>query len=163
MKKAVNGKDSTANYCCGGSIQIIDPGDKRVNTEGEPSLKATAPPVVIRWDDIVQKNVSHRIQFPLSINDTDSSIDDVHRNTKFDFDCLIDACYNTGLGQLNGSQISAEFSPYGSGMIDIINQVILPDRDADVPSDWEEHLCARAKLDRLTVSHMICISSMFNR
>lgn len=154
LKKAVNGKQSTTNYCCGGTIPIGDLSTPEVDNEDKPGSKVTIPPVIIRWDDPVVERVSHRIQFPLFVKETDPGLGHFHINTTTDLDYLINACHSTGLGKLNNSQFSVNFNPYDCGMMDVITQILLPDSIVDRSDDSMEDRILRAELDSVTASHL---------
>ena len=151
LKNAVSGSQSTANYCCGGSFPILEL-ETEEEIEDDSSSEATASPVVVRWDSAIGGNTSHRVQFPLLVERDDRSLDLSHENSKSDFDSLIDACYSTGLGQIDSSRFSTDFCPHSRRVLDIINQVLLPDLDAAQRGDSIKTRGARARLRCLTAS-----------
>ncbi|TAQ83539.1 hypothetical protein B7494_g8139 [Chlorociboria aeruginascens] len=124
--------NSKADYCCGGTIPVVDasqPGARvRFDTSQGP---VTAPPVVLRFDtDVTIK----KIEFPLS-GGKDGEV------TEGNIEALLSACAPASFGlegkdvlndtyrkaaKLDRNQFSVDFHPHDYGVVDAIAQSLLP-------------------------------------
>ncbi|KAE9373086.1 hypothetical protein N431DRAFT_465390 [Stipitochalara longipes BDJ] len=60
LTKAIDGHQAKTRYCCGGSIPVA----VYASAKSDPSISST--PVVLRWDDPTEKDVSRRLRLPIA-------------------------------------------------------------------------------------------------
>lgn len=136
LKKVVTGYQATANYCCGGSIPISSAASQP-NAERPGTSKApiTSLPTVLRWDVADKPGFSQRLQFPLpsesATQDNTKSLNDLLKACSpatfgLDGEDVLDETYRKA-GKLDRSQFSTDFHPHDHGIVDAINQILLPD------------------------------------
>lgn len=137
LSAAVNGHAATATFACGGFVPIVD---ESASSAVDPGKSIGCRPVTIRCDNpLIDNNVS--ITFPQS-------------NTNDHFDKQLQALLRTcgratfGIGgqdvldesyrkadKLDASQFSSNFHPHDSGILDSVQQILLPStmrRSSDV-------------------------------
>lgn len=142
LKEAVTGEQTTANYCCGGVIPtstIIEETGPRSAVFGDRTRPAVSPPVVIRWDDPTNDNLTRKIQFPLS-----------GKSSSLVLDAFLAACQPSN--GLHPTQFSTNFNLHDYGILDAINQILLPEYDGHILSNRKEHLGLVAELVKLNAS-----------
>ncbi|KAH9209223.1 hypothetical protein DL95DRAFT_428313 [Leptodontidium sp. 2 PMI_412] len=168
LKKAVEDHQSTASYCCGGTVAIdASPAPASLKTAGQVSPGSTtkSPPVALRWD-VKEAGEARTIHFPqaslVSKNTRSSSTSSqpslleqllescapatFGRKNKD----ILDESYRKA-GKLNRSQFSVDFHPHDYGIIDTISQVLLPQVDVDFMKGREQHRGVMAELYKLNV------------
>ncbi|KAH7386267.1 hypothetical protein BKA64DRAFT_645840 [Cadophora sp. MPI-SDFR-AT-0126] len=151
LKKAVENHQSSASYCCGGSIAIdTSPASSSLTTAGQvpPGTAIKSPPIALRWD-VKEAGHAHAIHFPqaslVSKNTRSSSTSSqpslleqllvscapatFGRKNKD----ILDESYRKA-GTLDRSQFSVDFHPYDYGIVDTISQILLP-QVYSAPSD----------------------------
>ena len=127
LSAAVNGHAATATFACGGSVPIIP----EAAAIKEPGKLAVSPPVTLRWDATTDTKAS--IAFP------PSQIEEVHFSERLA--ALVQACqpatFGIGgrdvldegyrkAGKLDTSQFSSTFHPHDCGIVDTVQQILLP-------------------------------------
>ena len=124
LSAAVNGHAATATFACGGSVPVVD--DKLL----EPGKPAISPPVKIRWDDDLQNNAS--ITFPPPQEDAafrERLQALLHKCDPATFGLggqdVLDEQYRKA-SKLDTSQFSSNFHPHDCGILDSVQQVLLP-------------------------------------
>lgn len=159
LKKAVNGYQSTASYCCGGSIPISTASNEShltTSTTGENPI--TAPPLAFRWD-ISGHGSARTIHFPFteSHNLRDTTLFNELLQScapatfgRKDKD-ILDESYRKA-GKLDRNQFSIDFHPHDYGIVNAISQILLPEISAGFLKDREEHRGVVAELYKLNVS-----------
>ena len=126
LSAAVNGHAATATFACGGSVPIIS----EAAAVKEPGKLAVSPPVTLRWD--ATTNTKASITFP-------HSQEEVHFGERLS--ALVQACqpatFGIGgrdvldegyrkAGKLDISQFSSTFHPHDCGIVDTVQQILLP-------------------------------------
>lgn len=163
LKQAVEGYQSTANYCCGGRIAISSPIDSHETDLGDArSLEypTNAPPIAIRWDAPKEELLSNKITFPFVSGDSNSTATSI-------FDSLLQACAPATFGhngkdvldegyrkagKLDRTQFSVDFHPHDFGVLDAISQLLLPEVRGSHLEGREEHRGVLAELYKLNVN-----------
>lgn len=126
LSSAVNGHAATATFACGGSIPISD-----LPTSDFGSGKQNIfPSVTIRWD--ANQNEKSTLSFPLHQHDDVSRIrfqDLLRRCQRATFgrggQDVLDETYRKA-GKLDITAFSTNFYPHDCGIVDSIQQVLLP-------------------------------------
>jgi hypothetical protein len=163
LKQAVEGYQSTANYCCGGRIAISSPIDSHETDLGDgrsSEYPTNASLTAVRWDSPKEKPLSNKITFPFVPEDSNSTATSI-------FDSLLQACapatfgYNgkdvlgegyRKAGKLDRAQFSVDFHPHDFGVLDAISQLHLPEVRGSHLEGREEHRGVLAELYKLNVS-----------
>ncbi|CAD6590179.1 MAG: hypothetical protein ASARMPRED_004603 [Alectoria sarmentosa] len=126
LASAVNGHAATATFACGGSVPISDLsiGDFAC------SAQASVPPVTIRWDSKDSKQ--SKIAFPLPHHDDVSlrMLDSLLRHCQpATFGVggrdVLDEEYRKA-AKLDTSEFSTNFHPHDCGILDSVEQILLP-------------------------------------
>lgn len=137
LKEAVQGEQCTANYCCGGTVEVSsDPLDY-----SEPdSILMPLPtlPITLRYEDPQDVFRMGRIQFPIT-GESGFAVDD-----------LLDTCHRTGA--LDRTHFSIDFDPNEHGIVKAIDQILLPDYGGPILEKRKEHRAVVAELSTFTVS-----------
>ena len=126
LSSAVNGHAATATFACGGSIPIS--GLPTVGTGGQNVF----PPVTLRRDRS-EPNKCRSITFPLPGNDRQISYQQLQllmhacQPATFGFggQDVLDESYRKAL-KLDPSAFSTNFHPHDRGIIDSVQQILLP-------------------------------------
>lgn len=170
LEEAVKGYQSTANYCCGGSIPISIPSDAAESNSGAEGISEsplTAPPIVLRWDVPQKEGLSKKITFPLlpenSESQATSALDDLlEACTPATFGHsgkdVFDESYRKA-GKMDSSQFCINFHPHDYAIIDAISQLLLPEIRNSILEGREEHRGVRAELYKLNVSLRFLLST----
>lgn len=126
LASAVNGHAATATFACGGSVPISN---LSIGNFG-PSAQNSVPPVTIRWDSNDSKQ--SKIAFPCPHHD------DVSLRI---LDILLHHCQPATFGvggrdvldeeyrkaaKLDTSEFSTNFHPHDCGILDSVQQILLP-------------------------------------
>jgi hypothetical protein len=161
LRDAVDGYQSTANYCCGGSIPISPSAETRqivVNVPGTSNFPIVAPPVTLRWDTPGNPDLAQKIQFPL---------DGQNPNSNALLQGLFRACSpgtfglgggNIGnvpyhrAGKLDRERFSSNFHPHDYGIVDAVQQILLPDFNSPGLDGRADHRGVLAELHQFNVS-----------
>lgn len=125
---AVDGHAATATFACGGSVPILHPNKGTLG----PGAQNVVPSVVIRWDTSNSYAPQSKIAFPLPDHDQAS---------RRMFDELLYQCGPATFGvggrdvldeeyrkavKLDASNFSTDFHPHDCGILDSVQQVLLP-------------------------------------
>lgn len=128
LSTAVDGHAATANFACGGSVPILPD----LGTVLDPSAQNLVPSVVIRWDTSNSSAPQSKISFPLPDHDEAS---------RQMFNELLCQCGPATFGvggrdnldeeyrkavKLDASSFSTNFHPHDCGILDSIQQILLP-------------------------------------
>ena len=128
LASAVNGHSATATFACGGSVPLSDLGTGNLR----PSAQNLYPTVTLRWDSKDSYFKQSKISFPLPDDG------DVSRRM---LGCLLHYCQPATFGvgghdvldekyrkaaKLDTSQFSTDFHPHDCGILDSIQQILLP-------------------------------------
>lgn len=128
LSAAVNGHAATATFACGGSVPIID---ESAGLVVDPGKLAVCSPVKIRCDTSLVHNRAYMI-FPY--HDSKARFDE-------ELQALLRKCGRATFGiggrdvldegyrkasKLDASQFSSNFHPHDCGILDSIQQVLLP-------------------------------------
>lgn len=126
LSSAVNGHAAAATFACGGSVPVSDLPTGKFG----PGQQNISPSVTLRWDCLQYGDAS--ISFPLPLHDTVSQrrLEDL---------CRISQPATFGLGgrdvldenyrkasKLDPSMFSTNFHPHDCGIVDSIQQILLP-------------------------------------
>ena len=122
LASAVNGHAATATFVCGGSVPLSD----------LSNAQNLIPSVTLRWDSKDTYRNYSKISFPLPHHDDVS---------KIRLDCLLRYCEPATFGvggrdvlderyrkarKLDASDFSTNFHPHDCGILDSIQQILLP-------------------------------------
>ena len=128
LASAVNGHAATATFACGGSIPLSDLSTGNLGSGAQNIV----PSVTVRWDSKDWDIKQSRIDFPLPY------YDDVSRRMLID---LLRCCQPATFGvdgrdvldekyrkaaKLDTSEFSTNFHPHDCGILDSIQQILLP-------------------------------------
>ena len=128
LASAVDGHAATATFACGGSVPIMDPSSGKL----VPDTQYRIPSVTIRWDPTSSYVPQSKVSFPLADGE------DVPRQT---FHNLLHHCDPATFGvggrdvldeeyrkaaKLDASDFSTNFHPHDCGILDSIQQILLP-------------------------------------
>ena len=126
LSDAVNGHAATATFACGGSVPIID----EAAAIQEPGKLAVSPPVALRWDAAMDTKAP--ITFPLSQEEAHfgeylGALVQACQPATFGIGGrdVLDVGYRKA-GKLDTSQFSSNFHPHDCGIIDTVQQILLP-------------------------------------
>ncbi|KAH6719680.1 hypothetical protein BKA61DRAFT_707506 [Leptodontidium sp. MPI-SDFR-AT-0119] len=174
LKSAVSGYQSTASYCLGGSIPIRSSNsapsskgkgkDQSLDSAGTP---ITSPPIILRFDTrstfastSTQSSPAptiNKITFPFHSdphpNNTNPILTSLLHACKpatfgFNGGDVLDETYRKA-GKLDAENFSTNFHPADLGILDAVQQVLLPGLSVGVGR--EEHRGVRAELYKLNV------------
>lgn len=128
LASAVNGHAATATFACGGSLPTSDPSPGNFG----PGAQNLVPSVIIRWDSKDSYLRQSKIAFPLPYQDDVSgrmlSIL-LHHCQPATFGVggrdVLDEEYRKA-GKLDTSEFSTNFHPHDYGILDSIQQILLP-------------------------------------
>ncbi len=126
LSTAVNGQAAIATFACGGSIPFPEPA---ATTTTKP--KPTCPPITLRWDASTGSAMS-RISFPLPPQPEESgslltALLKACQPATFGFagNNILDENYRKAT-KLDTSMFSTNFHPHDCGIVESIQQVLLP-------------------------------------
>ena len=125
LSAAVNGHAATATFACGGSVPI----DDGAAVPQEPGHLAVSPPVKVRWD--TTRDIHTSITFPPSQGGV------FHEKLKALLQTCDPATFGIGgrdvldegyrkASKLDTSQFCSNFHPYDCGIIQSVQQILLP-------------------------------------
>ena len=130
LSAAVNGQAAAATFACGGSVPIVEPAAMANSSHSEPIR--TCSPITLRYDAGSSASAKSKISFPLSPNPEES---------QSMLDGLINGCQPATFGlegkdvldesyrkatKLEASAFSTSFHPHDCGIIESIQQILLP-------------------------------------
>ena len=126
LSAAVNGHAAAATFACGGSVPIID----NATAIQEPGRLAVSPPITLRWDPATDTKAS--ITFPPSQEEAHfgehlSALVQACQPATFGIGGrdVLDEGYRKA-GKLDVSQFSSNFHPHDCGIVDTVQQILLP-------------------------------------
>ena len=130
LSTAVDGHAATATFACGGSVPTLDL-DLSKGTLG-PGAQNLVPSVVIRWDTSNSYAPQFKIAFPLPDHDEASR----RMFNQLLYQCdpatfgvggrdILDEEYRKAV-KLDASNFSTSFHPHDCGILDSIQQILLP-------------------------------------
>jgi hypothetical protein len=143
LAKAIDGQRVTARYCCGGRVRRLPPAALPLQDEKPRKV----PRLTMRWDDAEDRR-GRKVHFP----HTDSP----PRKLEAQVEKLVARCQTTGL--LDDSSFSIDFDPHFYGIIDVINQILLPGSESEALKNVPEQRGVRAKLSnvQVSISSVVC-------
>jgi hypothetical protein len=127
FSKVVIEESFASRYCCGGILANLP----------------TAGSTTLRWDDTSEKGTTRKCNFPIDSKLTEGEV--VSMVT-----LLRNACDENGA--LEAKDFSINFDPHGSGILDIISQLLIPGFRSAKLRTRPEHRGIRATLTKLYVS-----------
>jgi hypothetical protein len=142
LTKAIDGHRVTARYCCGGRVLTalsLDAGKASKN-----KTCPISPPVVLRWDDPIENDISRRIRMPIAAvasKGISVSVSPIEN--------LLKAC--NPRGTLSRSQFSVDLDPHYLGILDVVAQTLLPGCESSLLKTRPEHRGVSAQLTHLQV------------
>ncbi|KAL6720878.1 hypothetical protein ACLMJK_002803 [Lecanora helva] len=148
-----------APFCCGGNIPIVDSTthSSRFEKLTYDDDQATSPPIVLRWDSPGGGDPVQKLTLPLSKEEESAVESLVNQCEPATFgkggDEVLDESYRKAV-KLDNDRFSTNFNPYDVGIIEAINQSLLPGvakTFADGKSVFEDHLGVVAELYKLNV------------
>jgi hypothetical protein len=128
LTDAVSGYQATANFSCGGSVDIVFGGTTRYGDFTSTKTPITSPPVVIHWG-APSGDVSRKITFPVR-NDKEEVLQQLVKDCQpatFGFrgeDVLDEEIRKAG--KLDADWFSTSFNPYDYGIVGAVAQALLP-------------------------------------
>jgi hypothetical protein len=127
ISESVAGDSSTSRYCCGGILPATP----------------KSQPTTMRWDDPSEEGISRKCHFPM---DSDLAVKRIVAIVNG-----ICKASDKG-GNLDAKNFSTNFDPHGTGILDIISQLLLPGFQAQKLKERPEHRGIKATLTNLQVS-----------
>lgn len=161
LSAAVEGYQSTASYCCGGSLPITIPSIAQPQyVSSIKSVPASQNMIALRWDVPQNPGSARKVEFPLSQSDNQGQAQVLFeellktcapatfgRNNED----ILDETYRKA-GKLDRSQFSVDFHPHDYEIVDAITQVLLPQIDGGLLlKDRQEHRGVMAELYKVNV------------
>ena len=129
LSDAVSGQAATATFACGGSVPIVEPAVTRDAVVTEP--KPSCLPVALRWDAPTFPTGS-KIVFPLQFEKEASqlmlnALEKVCQPATFGLagNDVLDENYRRAI-KLDASTFPTNFHPHDCGIIESIQQILLP-------------------------------------
>ena len=128
LASAVNGHAATATFACGGSVPLLDLSTGKFG----PGAQSLVPSITIRWDPKNTYTAQSKIDFPLP--DHDHSSQQMFKRLLHHCDPatfgvggrdVLDETYRKA-AKLNASDFSTNFHPHDCGILDSIQQILLP-------------------------------------
>ena len=128
LASAVDGHAATATFACGGSVPILDLSTSSFG----PHAQNLVPSITIRWDPRSSYMSQSKLAFPLPVHD------DVSHQM---FNNLLHHCDPATFGvggrdvldeeyrkaaKLDASDFSTDFHPHDCGILDSVQQILLP-------------------------------------
>ena len=128
LASAVDGHAATATFACGGSLPDVGFGTGKLG----PDTRNPVPSITIRWDARNAYNTQSKIAFPLADGDNVSPKmfkDLLHHCDPATFGVggrdVLDEEYRKA-AKLDASDFSTNFHPHDCGILDSIQQILLP-------------------------------------
>lgn len=164
LSKAVEGYQSTASYCCGGSLPVTIPSQTQPQFVASinSSPAKTQNTIALRWDTPKNDGSARRVEFPLAHSDNEAKAQTLFeellktcapatfgRNNED----VLDENYRKA-GKLDRDQFSVDFHPHDYAIIDAISQVLLPQIDVGFLKERDEHRGVLAELYKVNVSSL---------
>lgn len=156
LAETVQGYQSTANFACGGVLQIDASNTSRFDNFGKND-SMTCPPVVLRWD--TKDGKIDKVQFPVAERERLTRLvkDCAPASFGFQGQNLLDVTYRQA-GKLDSEQFSTNFNPYDYGIIAAISQILLPSitrPETNSTNLSRDHWGVLAELYKLNVCRII--------
>ena len=128
LASAVDGHAATATFACGGSVPILDLSTGKFG----PDAQKLAPSIIIRWDPSNTYTTQSKIAFPFSEHDQVSRKmfhNLLHHCDPATFGVggrdILDEAYRKA-AKLDASDFSTNFHPHDCGILNSIQQILLP-------------------------------------
>ncbi len=128
LASAVDGHAATATFACGGSVPILDLSKGKFDHDAQN----LAAPITIRWDPRNTDTTQSKIAFPLPEHDKVSREmfhKLLHHCDPATFGVggrdILDEAYRKA-AKLDASDFSTDFHPHDCGILDSIQQILLP-------------------------------------
>ena len=128
LASAVDGHAATATFACGGSLPVAD---FSTGKHG-PDTQNLVPSITLRWDSRNAYNTQSKVTFPLADRDNVSRQmfqDILHHCDPATFGVggrdVLDEEYRKA-AKLDASDFSTNFHPHDCGILDSIQQILLP-------------------------------------
>ena len=129
LASAVDGHAATATFACGGSLPVVDFGTDK----GGRKTQNLVPSITLRWDARnAGNNTQSKVSFPLA--DDDNVSRQIFNNLLHNCDPatfgvggrdVLDEEYRKAV-KLDTSDFSTNFHPHDCGILDSIQQILLP-------------------------------------
>ncbi|KUJ14348.1 uncharacterized protein LY89DRAFT_784308 [Mollisia scopiformis] len=161
LSAAVEGYQSTANYCCGGSLPITIPSIAQPLYVSSKKLdpNKTQNTIALRWDVSQDQGSARKVEFPLVHSDSQ-----ILAQTMFEEllktcapatfgrnnEDILDESYRKA-GKLDREQFSINFHPHDYGIVDAIAQTLLPQIDGAFLKERVEHRGLLAELYKVNI------------
>lgn len=165
LSEAVEGYQSTASYCCGGSLPITMPSLPPKPQYVVPIANKPPKTIALRWDMPEHDGSAQKVEFPLAASDIEST------KAQALFEQLLKTCAPATFGRnnedildesyrkagkLDRDQFSVDFHPHDYAIIDAIGQILLPQINVGFLKERDEHRGVLAELYKVNVSHLHC-------
>ena len=128
LASAVDGHAATATFACGGSLPVVDSSTGKIG----PDTQNLAQSITLRWDARNAYNTQSKVVFPLADRDNVSHQmfkDLLHHCDPATFGVggrdVLDEEYRKA-AKLDASDFSTNFHPHDCGILDSIQQILLP-------------------------------------
>ena len=129
LASAVDGHAATATFACGGSLPVVDFSTGKLG----PDTQNLVPSIALRWDaKNAYNNAQSKVSFPLK--DRDNVSRQMFKNLLHHCDPatfgvggrdVLDEEYRKA-AKLDASDFSTNFHPHDCGILDSIQQILLP-------------------------------------
>ena len=128
LASAVDGHAATATFACGGSLPVVNVGTGKLN----PDTQNLIPSITLRWDARNAYNTQSKVAFPLADGDNASHKmfkDLLHHCDPATFGVggrdVLDEEYRKA-AKIDASDFSTNFHPHDCGILDSVQQILLP-------------------------------------
>ena len=128
LASAVDGHAATATFACGGSLPVVDSSTGKLG----PDTQNLVPSITLRWDARNAYKTQSKVVFPLADRDNVSRQlfkDLLHHCDPATFGVggrdVLDEEYRKA-AKLDASDFSSNFHPHDCGILDSIQQILLP-------------------------------------
>ena len=126
LSAAVSGQAATATFACGGSVPIVEPAVTRDAVVTEP--KPSCLPVALRWDAPAGSKIVFPLQPELEASQlTLNALENACQPATFELagNDVLDENYRRAI-KLDASAFSTNFHPHDCGILESIQQILLP-------------------------------------
>ncbi|KAL8786009.1 MAG: hypothetical protein Q9195_008390 [Heterodermia aff. obscurata] len=156
LSAAVNGQAAAATFACGGSVPIVEPAAMANSSYSEPIR--TCSPITLRYDAGGSASAKSRISFPLPPNPevAQSMLDGLVKACQpatfgLEGKDVLDESYRKA-AKLDASAFSTNFHPHDCGIIESVQQILLPSTITGGQTIGIGPQGARAELYKLNVA-----------
>jgi hypothetical protein len=148
LSDAIDKHETESRYCCGGRVSTAL--NKKIRWEALDVLESDSDPrfsppdlnrYILRFDDPVDKEISRQVIFPMKKGNLKEAWSQFVTATQL----------SEGLGFLSPKQFSIDFDPHRSGLLDVVEQIMLPGINCDALKSRPEHRGIRASPPTLLV------------